>query len=127
MERPRPNHKTKIFRKVEADIRWQNATSNAYGSYEAVNASESFPKKVSVSTVMTLDPLIVILDISVYLLISISYIVMLLKISFKLHRHYKNTMHGSSTASSINTIASFYDVGSSDSSIVSVEIGNRRM
>lgn len=81
---------------------------------------ESFPKKVSVSSIMKLDPLIVILDICVYMLISISYIIMLLKISFKLRSHSK--MFNNLRSLNHNNPSTFYEINSSDGSIVSSSV-----
>lgn len=84
---------------------------------------DNFPKKILVDRIMKLDPMIVILDISVYLLISISYIVMLLKISFKLRQNSKILLSGI-TRGVPSTIhrspSSFYEINSSESSMMSV-------
>ncbi len=80
---------------------------------------ESFPKKVSLNSVMKLDPFIIILDISVYLLIAISYIVMQLKISLKLRNNSKMRENTDMNSTDINHVPSFYEIGSIESSILS--------
>lgn len=133
MERPRVVSRTPVFRPVDsADSANQNMSAKLPSNQDENDLLESFPKKVSVNAIMKLDPLIVILDISVYLLISISYIIMLLKISFKLRKNTRsgdNSSDSSSSTSSLrghdsnNSVPSFYEITSSDGSIIST-IGN---
>lgn len=102
---------------VDDSIQYKNSSK----SNENDDLMESFPKKVSLNSVMKLDPFIIILDISVYLLISISYIVMQLKISLKLRNNSKmrENMDLNMNSTDITHVPSFYEIGSIESSILS--------
>ncbi|CAL8122464.1 unnamed protein product [Orchesella dallaii] len=106
----------------------RNAPGNANNNSTENQSSKQYfeendPKKIATTDSMKLDPLIVILDIAVYLLISVSYIIMLLKISLKMRKNAKTLFSSNASNYHPNGIPrTFYEIDSNESSIVSTSV-----